>query len=481
MNERTEYDAVVVGAGPNGLAAAIMLARAGLSVLVLEAQGEIGGGTRSQELTLPGFVHDVCSAIHPFALNSPFFKIAPLEKLGVEWVYPPLALAHPFDNGHAATLERSLEATAQGFGDDAKNYLSLMRPLVADWDKMAADLLGPPRFPSHPLLMARFGFYAVRSIRNLARQYFSEVQTKSIFAGVAAHSMLPLDKSPTASFALVLFIQAHLTGWPLVRGGTKGIPRALERHLKSLGGEVMVDCPVKNLSDIPPAKAVLFDLTPRQILAIAGDTLAPGYRRALQRYRYGTGVFKIDWALDAPIPFKASECSRAGTVHLGGTIEEIAASEKTVWNGYHPERPFVLLSQQSLFDSSRAPEGRHTAWAYCHVPAGSTIDMAEKIEQQVERFAPGFKERILARHVMFPADMERHDANYIGGDINGGVQDWGQLFTRPVMSLSPYATPIEKYYICSSSTPPGGGVHGMCGYHAARAALKRTFGIETKS
>jgi phytoene dehydrogenase-like protein len=466
------YDAVVVGAGPNGLASAITLARAGRSVLVLEGKETIGGGTRSAELTLPGFVHDVCSAIHPLGVASPFFRDLPLAGYGLEWVFPPAAVAHPFDDGSAAVLERSVDATGESLGRDAAAYRRLMGPLLDDWERLASDLLGPlPVPPRHPFAMARFGLRAVRSARGLAEGAFEGERARAMFAGLAAHSILPLERPVSAAFGLVLGTVAHAVGWPMARGGSQQIADALATHLRTLGGEIVTGTCVASLDQLPPAGAILLDVTPRQLLQIAGDRLPAGYRRALGRYRYGPGVFKLDWALDGPIPWKARACSRAGTVHLGGTLPEIAASERAVWRGELSERPYVIVVQQTLFDPTRAPEGKHTGWAYCHVPNGSTIDMTQRIEAQLERFAPGFQDLILARSVMSPTALERHDPNYIGGDINGGVQDLGQLFTRPVARLNPYTTPVRGLYLCSSSTPPGGGVHGMCGYFAAQAAL----------
>jgi phytoene dehydrogenase-like protein len=466
------YDAVVVGAGPNGLASAITLAGAGRSVLVLEGKETIGGGTRSAELTLPGFVHDVCSAIHPLGVASPFFRDLPLAGYGLEWVFPPAAVAHPFDDGSAAVLERSVDATGESLGRDAGAYRRLMGPLLGDWERLASDLLGPlPVPPRHPFAMARFGLRAVRSARGLAEGAFEGKRARALFAGLAAHSILPLERPVSAAFGLVLGTVAHAVGWPMARGGSQQIADALAAHLRSLGGEIVTGTCVESLDQLPPARAILLDVTPRQLLQIAGDRLPARYRRALGRYRYGPGVFKLDWALDGPIPWKAPACGRAGTVHLGGTLPEIAASEQAVWRGELSERPYVIVVQQTLFDPTRAPEGKHTGWAYCHVPNGSTIDMTERIEAQVERFAPGFRDLILARSVMSPTALERHDPNYIGGDINGGVQDLGQLFTRPVARLNPYTTPVRGLYLCSSSTPPGGGVHGMCGYFAAHAAL----------
>ncbi len=471
------FDAVVVGSGPNGLAAAITLAQAGQRVLVYEAEDTIGGGLRSAEVTLPGFTHDICSAIHPLGISSPFFRGLALEDHGLEWIHPPAPVAHPFDDGTAAMLERSVGNTGRTLGRDASAYQRLMQPLVDDWDRLVGEILGPlPLPPRHPFALARFGLKAIRSAQGLAGSAFDGGRAKALFAGLAGHSILPLDRPVSAAFGLVLGAIAHAVGWPMARGGSQRIADAMAAHLRSLGGEIVTGTRVGSLDQLPPSRATLFDVTPRQLLQIAGDRLPAGYQRALGRYRYGPGVFKLDWALDGPIPWQATGCDRAGTVHLGATLPEIAASEKAVWQGQLPERPYVIVVQQTLFDPSRAPEGKHTGWAYCHVPNGSDFNMTERIEAQVERFAPGFRDLILARSVMGPAAMERHNANYVGGDINGGVQDMGQLFTRPTMQPSPYATPVKGLYLCSSSTPPGGGVHGMCGYHAAQLALKRGLG-----
>jgi len=472
-----KYDAVVVGAGPNGLAAAIVLARAGCAVLVVEAGESVGGGTRSAALTLPGFVHDVCSAIHPLGAGSPLFQTFPLDRFGLEWIQPPVPLAHPLDDGTAVLLERTVEATAAGLGPDASAYRRLMAPLVADADRILRFILGPFRIPRHPLALARFGLTALRSAVGLASEQFEGERARALLAGLAAHSMLPLERSPSAAVGLVLAMLGHTAGWPLPRGGSQHIADALAAYVRSLGGEIVTGRPVRALDELPPCRAVLLDLTPRQVLAIAGQRFPAGYRRWLERYRYGPGVYKMDWALAGPIPWRAPECQRAATVHLGGTLDEIAAAERAVAAGRHPERPFVILAQPSLFDTSRAPAGRHTAWAYCHVPNGSRVDMTERIEAQVERFAPGFRDLILARSVARPADLEQYNPNYVGGDINGGLQDLRQLFTRPAPRLNPYTTPDPRLYICSASTPPGGGVHGMCGYWAARAALRRVLRV----
>jgi phytoene dehydrogenase-like protein len=472
MTERGAYDAVVVGAGPNGLAAAIELARNGRSVAVLEAEETVGGGTRSAELTLPGFVHDLGSAIHPLGFASPFFRMLPLEEHGLEWVQPPVPLAHPFDHESAAVLERSVEVTGATLGPDAGAYERLMGPIVGDWDRIVGSLLGPLRPPRHPFALARFGIRAIRSAHALAKSLFEGERARGLFAGNAAHSFLPLTQPPSASFGLVLGALGHAGGWPFPRGGSQKIADALVSYLRSLGGEIYTGIWVSSVDEVPRTRTVLFDVTPRRLLSIAGGHFTGLYRHALKRYRYGPGVFKVDFALDGPIPWRAQECFRAATVHLGGMLDEISAGEAAVWRNEHPERPFVLLAQQSLFDQTRAPAGKHTAWTYCHVPNGSTFDMTERIEGQIERFAPGFRDRILAKNAMSSADLERTNANLVGGDINGGVMDFRQLFTRPMPRPNPYSTPAKGLYICSSSTPPGGGVHGMCGYFAARAALR---------
>jgi phytoene dehydrogenase-like protein len=466
-------DAIVVGSGPNGLAAAIALAQAGRAVLVLEAAETVGGGTRTAELTLPGFRHDVCSAIHPLGLGSPFFRTLPLEEHGLEWIQPPAAVAHPFDDGTALLLERSVEATGELLEPDAAAYTRLMSPLARHADVLLNELLGPFRLPHHPLVLGRFGLAAILPAARLARRRFKGERARALFAGLAAHSMLPLSRSPSAAFGLMLGLLGHHIGWPLPRRGSQAIADALASYFRSLGGEIECGRPVESLRELPRARAVLLDVAPRQLLRIAGDSLPGRYRRRLERYRYGPGVFKLDLALDGPIPWRAGDCTRAATVHLGCTLEEIAAAEAAVWRGEHAERPYVLLAQQSLFDSTRAPGGKHTVWAYCHVPNGSTVDMTERIEAQIERFAPGFRDRILARSAMGPSALERYNPNYVGGDINAGVQDLRQHFIRPVARRVPYSTPVKGLYLCSSSTPPGGGVHGMCGYWAARAALRQ--------
>ena len=473
MREREEYDAIVVGAGPNGLAAAIVFAQAGRSVLVIEAQSAIGGGARSAALTLPGFVHDVCSAVHPLAVGAPFFRSLPLEQHGLRWIEPPVQMAHPFDDRSPALLCRSIEETGATLGADAAAWDALLQPFVRRWDELAADALAPIHFPRHPILLGRFGLVALRSAQALAMRRFTGIQARALLAGMSAHATVPLTQRATASFGLVLAAAGHRVGWPIAAGGSQRLADALASHLRALGGEVVTSAPVRSLNDIPPARTVLFDVTPRQLLAITGDRLSDRYRRAIGRYRYGPGVCKIDWALSEPVPWRDNECARAGTVHLGGTLEEMVVSEAAPWRGEHAERPFVLLAQPSLFDPTRAPAGAHTLWGYCHVPNGSDVDMTARIEAQIERFAPGFRDCVSARHVVKAAELHHHNANLVGGDISGGANTLDQLFFRPTIRRVPYATSDKGVYLCSSSTPPGGGVHGLCGVHAARAALRR--------
>ena len=473
---KPDFDAVVVGSGPNGLAAAIALQQEGLSVLIIEGKNEIGGGLRSAEFTLPGFVHDVCSAIHPLAIGSPFFNTLPLQDYGLFYTFPDLAAAHPFDDGTAAVLGSSIEETARLLGDDEQAYLKLLKPLVKDWPDIAADVLGPLHFPKHPIAMAKFGLNALTSATFLAKRFKTKA-ARGLWAGMAAHSIQPLSNLTTSAIGLVLMAAAHLKGWPIPVGGSKEIANALSSYFIALGGKIETGRYIKSLDELPSSRTVLFDVTPKQLLQIAGHKFSSIYKWQLERYRYGMGVFKVDWALDEAIPFTAKEARHAGTVHIGNTLEEITLSEKLSWQGKHADKPFVLLAQQSLFDTSRAPEGKHTAWAYCHVPNGSVTDMTETIEKQIERFAPGFRDRILAKHTMNTAQVEAYNPNYIGGDINGGVIDLGQIFTRPALRSSPYRTSAKGLYLCSSSTPPGGGVHGMCGYHAAKRALKDVFSI----
>ena len=466
-------DAIVIGSGPNGLAAAIELARAGHSVRVLEAAPEIGGGTRNAELTLPGFVHDVCSAVHPMGILSPFYTTLPLAEHGLEWIRPQASIAHPLDDGPAILLYRSLAKTAEGLGRDGRAYQRLVGPFVDRAIDLLSDAMAPLRIPKHPIQMARFGLRAAFSANRLARLLFREERARALLAGCAGHSVLPLSQPLTAALAVLFAVTGHAEDWPVARGGSQNIARALASYLRSLRGEIETDHRVEQLADLPPARVVLFDTSPEQLARIAGDALPAGYRRRLGRYRYGPGAFKLDWALDGPIPWKDPACLEASTVHVGGTLEEICASERDMYRGRHSDRPYLIVCQQSQFDASRAPAGQHTGYAYCHVPHGSTEDRTEAIEAQIERFAPGFRDRILARHAMNPADFERHNPNYKGGAITGGVADAFQLFNSPVTRLDPYSTPNPRLFICSAATPPGGGVHGQCGYWAARSAIRR--------
>jgi phytoene dehydrogenase-like protein len=463
--------ACVIGAGPNGLSAAIVLAQAGLYVEVLEAQAQLGGAARTMELTLPGFKHDFGSAVYPLGAGSPFFSSLPLTKHGLEWIHSPAALAHPLDDGTAVMLERNLDQTSDSLGVDGKAWAQLMQPFVKHWKEFAPRILGPVSFlPRHPWLMARFGMLAVQSAHSVARR-FRDQRTRALFAGLAAHSFLSLDEPLSAAFGILMAVPAHAVGWPIPRGGAQSLTNALCGVLASLSGKVRTSAPVENLAALSNYDLTLCDLTPRQLLKIGGQRFSESFKRQLAGYRYGAAVFKVDYALNAPIPWKAPDCLLSATVHLGGTFEEIAESERAVRSGQHPDRPFVLLAQPSLFDNSRAPAGKHTAWAYCHVPNGSRVDMLLKLEDQIERFAPGFRDCILARRVFSPADLEGMDANLVGGDIGGGVMDLRNFLFRPTRRY--YATSARDVYICSSSTPPGGGVHGMCGYHAAKMALTR--------
>ncbi len=466
------YDAVVIGSGPNGLAAAITLARAGQRVLVVEAKATPGGGMRTQEITLPGFKHDICSAIHPLGLASPLFRNLPLADHGLEWILPPVSLAHPLDDGTAVAVTRSLAETAAELGVDGATWRRLFGAIVAHWEDAIDDLLAPFHIPRHPLLYGAYALPMVAPAALLANTIFRGERARAVFAGMAGHSVLPLERPPTGAFGLLLSLLAQTVGWPVAKGGSQTIADALVHYLQHLGGDLVCGWGVTDLAELPPARAYLFDTAPRGLLQIAGERLPTGYRRQLERFRYNPGVFKIDWALDGPIPWAADACSRSATLHIGGTLDEIAASERAVWRGEHPARPYVLLAQQSLFDPTRAPVGKQVAWAYCHVPNGSTADMTAAIEQQVERFAPGFRDRILARATCHAAAMETYNPNYVGGDINGGVQDLFQHFTRPGLNLTPYRTPAPGIYLCSSSTPPGGGVHGMCGYYAAQVVSR---------
>jgi len=469
----SQLDAIVVGAGPNGLAAAIALAQAGRSVRVIEGEPAIGGGTRTEELTLPGHLHDVCSAVHPLLIGSPFLASLPLAEHGLAVIHPDLPLAHPLDGGRAVALHRSVAETAAGLGADGAAYERLLGPLVRDWEELAGLVLGPPlRPPRHPIPAARFAAHGLRSVSGLARRRFAGEPARALLAGNAAHSMRPLTAPGTGAFALLLVMLAHAVGWPVAAGGSRAISDAMASLLRSLGGEIETGRPVASLRELPPARAVLLDVTPRALLRIADGRFTGRYRRALERFRYGPGVFKVDYALREPVPWAADECRRAGTVHVGGTAAELAASEAQVGAGATPSRPYVLVAQQSLFDPARAPAGAHTLWAYCHVPNGSAVDMTDAIERQIERFAPGFRDVVAARHSIGPAQVEAKNPNYVGGDINGGLADLRQLLARPALRPAPHATPDPRIFLCSSSTPPGGGVHGMCGWHAAQAALR---------
>jgi phytoene dehydrogenase-like protein len=473
----TAVDAVVVGAGPNGLAAAVTLAAAGLSVRVYEGAATVGGGCRTDELTLPGFRHDVCSAVHPLALASPFFRRLDLPRRGVRMLHPDVCFAQPLDDGRAAAVHRSLDATAAALGRDGVAWRDLFAPFVEDVDGLVDTVLAPiRRVPRRPLTATRFGLVAARSAEGLAGR-FRGVEAPALLSGASAHAMLPLERLPTGAFGVLLTTLAHAVGWPLVEGGSQAIADAMVGALEDLGGEVVTGQWVRSVDELPPARAVLLDVAPRQLLSIAGDGLPAVYRRALLRYRHGAGVCKLDWALSGPVPWAAEECRRAGTVHVGGSFADIARSEHEVGAGRHPERPFVLVAQPSLVDPGRAPDGKHALWGYCHVPAGSTVDMTDAIERQIERFAPGFRDLVLARSVLTAADEERLHPTYVGGDINVGAPTIRQTLFRPTVRWDNYATPLDGVYLCSSATPPGGGVHGMCGEWAARSALRHSFGI----
>lgn len=466
-----DTDAVVVGSGPNGLAAGIRLAQEGHSVLILEANETVGGGIRSDELTLASFTHDICSAIHPFGPASSFIGSLPLDEHGLEWVWPTSQLAHPLDGGEAVIVERSVSETAAALGPDEATYRGLFEPLVRDWDALVEQFFGPLRPPRHPLAAARFGLTALRSVTSVARGRFEGPQARAVFAGMGSHSILPLEKPMTASFGMMLGASAHALGWPFPKGGAQSLADAMASLFRALGGKIECGNKIESFEEIPRAKVVLFDLTPRQVIEIAGTRFPSGYRRRLDKFRYGPGVFKLDLALEGPIPWAASKVARSATVHVGGTLEEIAASERAPWEGRHAERPFIILAQPTLFDDTRAPSGKHTVWAYCHVPSGSTVDMTEAIEGQIERFAPGFRDLIIGRHTFNTHELQAHNPNYIGGDIGSGSHGGLQTLARPVLAYDPYKTSADGIYICSASTPPGGGIHGMCGYHAANSAL----------
>ena len=469
------YDAVVVGSGPNGLAAAITLAQAGQRVLVIEGHATVGGGMRTLELTEAGFRHDICSAVHPLGMASPFFRQLNLAHYGLTWIQPPLPVAHPLDGEDALVLPRNLARMDESIGAwDGAQWRRLLAPLVDAWPQLSEVLLAPWPKPTHPLALMRFGLGALWPADLVARGWFRGHRGRALFGGVAAHSIQPLHWPLTASFGMVLSILAHAVGWPVPRGGSQAIGDAMAAYLCDLGGEIVTGQWVKRLEELPAARTILLDITPYQFVEMAGDKLPARYRNKLMNYRYGPGVCKVDYALSAPVPWRDPQCALAATLHLGGTLEEIIHSERTVWHGQHAERPFVLTAQSSLFDDTRAPAGKHTLWAYCHVPNGSNVDVSEAIEAQIERFAPGFRDCIVAKRVHTSQQMAEYNPNYFGGDINGGVQDWRQLWTRPMLRRNPYSTPLPNVYLCSSATPPGGGVHGMCGYHAARAVLRHT-------
>jgi len=472
MALQARYDSIVVGSGPNGLAAAITLAGQGRSVLVYESRQSPGGAVSSAELTLPGFIHDVGAAVFPMVLDTPFFRGLPLKGYGLELIFPHASLAHPFDDGTAALIYRDVDRTIDRLGADGRGYGILVKPIIKRWSELSCDLLSPLHIPYHPLHLANFGIRVIAPVTALARSIFRTPKARALLAGLGAHSILPLTHPLSSLFGIIMAVSCHHPGWPIVRGGAGVLSHALVLHLTSLGGKIMLSHEVRDLNDIEPSRALFFDLAPSGVLRIAGDKLPSAYRKRLACHRAGSGAFKVDWALDGPIPWKAPECLEAATVHLGGSLEEIALSERDVWKGSHPERPFVFLVQPSLFDPSRTPYGKHTAWAYCHVPNGSDFDMTGRIEAQIERFAPGFRDIIIGRNVMPPSAIERFDANCTGGDIAGGANTIRGLFARPVLSFNPYAMPADHMYICSASTPPGGGVHGLCGFHAAHRYLE---------
>lgn len=470
-----KHDAIIIGSGPNGLATGIRLAQEGLSVKIFEKGDTVGGGTRTLELTQPGFHHDICSAIHPLAKASPFLKTLPLEDYGLEWIQPEVPVAHPLDDQPAGALFRSLDKTIDHLGSDGPTYRKWITPFIDSWDDLLTDILAPfSLIPHNPILMARFGLKALRSANGFAKR-FKSTQTRALFAGLAAHGIMPFDATATAAIGLVLGMAAHTVGWPYPKGGSHAITEAMAKHFESLGGEIETGVEISSVDELPESRTILFNNTPQQILDIADNKLPKSYAKKLRNYKYGQGVFKIDFALSDPIPWKDELCQKAGTVHVGGKLEEIAKSEKQSANGQHPEKPYVLVAQQSLGDPSRAPDNQHTGWAYCHVPNGSTEDMTEPMLRQLERFAPGFRDCIIDSHKMHAQDMQAYNPNYIGGDINGGRADITQLFTRPAGLFDPYHIPKTDMYIASSSTPPGGGVHGMCGFHAAESVLKNSF------
>lgn len=474
----SNYDAFVIGSGPNGLAAAIALAQQGLKVKIFEAKDTVGGGTRTLELMESGFKHDICSAVHPTALSSPFFKSLPLKEYGLEWIHPDFPVVHPLENGEAVIAEKSFENTLERLGVDSKNYRKLFKDFIDSWEYLSEDLFGTLRIPDHPLAMMRFGWYGMFSSTLLSNSFFKLERTKAYFAGLAAHSILPLENAFSASFGLVLGTTVHSVGWPIAKNGSHSITKALAGFFQFLGGEIELNTHIESLDEFPSDKPILFDLTPRQVITIADNRIPDPLKDKLLGYNYGPGAFKVDFALSEPVPWLNEDCKKAGTLHLGGSMKEIAKSEKEVWNGSHPERPYVLVSQPSLFDDTRAPKGKHVLWSYCHVPNGSAENMEERIIDQIERYAPGFRDIIISTSTMNAMDFEKYNPNYIGGDINGGAQNLKQLFGRPLLKWDPYKLPVDHLYICSSSSPPGGGVHGMSGFNAAKSVLKNEFGIK---
>ncbi len=468
----------MIGSGPNGLAAAVALAQQGLAVKIFEAKDTVGGGTRTLELTEPGFKHDICSAVHPTAAGSPFFNTLPLHKFGLEWIHPDYPVAHPLEHGEAVIIEKSFENTLNRLGKDSKNYRKLFKEFVDSWKYLSRDAFGNLRVPNHPLSMMRLGWYGMFSSNLLSSSFFDLESTRAYFSGLSAHSIIPLENAFTASFGLILGTSVHSVGWPIAKGGSHSITQALADFFESLGGKIQLGTHIESLDEIPTGKPILFDLTPQQVVSIAEQQIPEKLRSRLLNYNYGPGTFKIDFALSEPVPWLNEECRKAGTLHLGGSMEEIARSEREVWQGIHSEKPYVLISQPSIFDDSRAPQGKHTLWSYCHVPNGSTETMEQQIINQIERYAPGFRDTIISASTMHAMDFEKYNPNYIGGDINGGAQNLKQLFGRPLLKWNPYKLPVKNLYICSSSTPPGGGVHGMCGFNAAKSVLKNEFGIK---
>lgn len=482
MSERlSSVDVFIIGSGPNGLAAGIALAKKGLKVHIFEAKDSVGGGTRTLELNEPGFFHDVCSAVHPTAISSPFLSKLPLEHFGLEWIQPTFPLAHPLEFSDSVIVEQSFENTLDRLENDGKHYRKLFKEFVDSWQYLSKDIFSELRIPNHPLSMLRFGWYSMFSAKLLANSFFKNERTKAYFLGLAAHSILPLEKAFTSAFGLVLGTSVHSVGWPIAKKGSHSITKAMLGYFESLGGSVEYNRPITSLKEIPEDKIILFDTTPQQICEIAGNKLPIELQTKLKYYKYGPGSFKIDFALSEPVPWKDAECRQAGTLHLGGTMKEIIISEQQVWQGKHPQKPYVIVSQPSIFDDTRAPKGKHTLWAYCHVPNGSKQNMEQEIIDQIERYAPGFKDIIIAKSSLTATDFQSYNPNYIGGDINGGAQSLRQLFGRPLLKWDPYKLPVDKLYICSSSTPPGGGVHGMCGYNAAKSVLKNEFGIKAES